>query len=81
MNSQTRPAGAASSSATPSTRTSIDAATTVLRAAGDDEGMTLRIDIGGLPSGRLRFAASPLAEQIYVLTSTENFEKPTEVCE
>ncbi|MFC5186875.1 helix-turn-helix domain-containing protein [Actinomadura harenae] len=24
--------------------------------------MTLRIDIGGLPSGRLRFAASPLAE-------------------
>ncbi|MFB9709047.1 hypothetical protein [Streptosporangium nondiastaticum] len=43
--------------------------------------MTLRIDIGGLPSGRLRFAASPLAEQIYVLTSTENFEKPTEVCE
>lgn len=53
----------------------------MLRAAGDDEGMTLRIDIGGLPSGRLRFAASPLAEQIYVLTSTENFEKPTEVCE
>ena len=31
-NSQTCPAGVASSSATPSTRTSIDAATTVLRA-------------------------------------------------
>ncbi len=29
---------------------------------GENAGMTVRIDIGGLPSGRLRFAASPLAE-------------------
>lgn len=32
------------------------------RATGDDEGMTLRIDITGLTPDRLRFAPSPLAE-------------------
>ncbi|MEW9552512.1 DUF5937 family protein [Nonomuraea sp. NPDC050783] len=37
--------------------------------------MTLRIDIGGLPSGRLRFAASPLAEltaMLHVLAEPEH---------